>query len=229
MPRISSLLPLALPALFLAGCPDPKGSYDEFKDRYNAINPSSGGAAGAAGAGGSDAGACVVPAPGELDGDYIFALSAKLKPVAPLIFLVKVTSKDASGSTAMDWSLQPLNRFDRETPVGDPIVLSGIVIDANGKIDANSLVNTPISVTGEANPISGSNITAEVQSLTGGNFCNTDGFYCGGVVGNVTKPIPIELAGSTWTLTKVTGPADYPDPVPINCKKDPADPPPPPP
>lgn len=228
MPRIRSFLALMLPAFCLVGCPDPEGSYNEFKDRYNEINPASGGSAGAAGAAGGDAGVCVVPAAGVLDGDYIFVLSAKLKPKTPLLFLNTVTSKDSGGSTAMDWSLQPLNRFDRETPVGDPIVLKGIVIDASGNIDANSLKSYPIAVTGDANPLSGSNIVAEIDNLTGGKFCNADGFYCGGVVGNVTSPIPLELAGSTWTLTKVTGTADYPDPVPINCKKDPADPPPPP-
>lgn len=224
MTSIRQCFVLLSAGLLTLGCVDAEGDYNDFKDRYEQTS-GSGGAGGEAGQGGAAGAAgaapCVVPSPGEMDGDYLFALSAKVKPEAPLLFTNKVTTTASGSDLSMQWTLQGLDRFDRKTPVGDPIVLDPTVIGSDGTID---IALPPLNVTGQANPISGSNITAEVKSLRG-SFCNTDGFYCGQVDGDVTKPIPLNINGSTWSMQKIDDPNAYPPPV-LDCKKTPAGPPP---
>ncbi len=222
MSPLRTILAVAFPAFLLSGCPNPEGDYNDFVDRYTQLHPSSGGAGGAGGS--EDAGPCTVPKPGELDGDYLFVLSAHIAPgseLKPLTFALHVTSAsapyDGGTTTAMTWKLQPLQYSDRKTPVGDPIEVKDIAIAPDGSIDSPL---GDVAVTGAANPISkGINILATIDSIDG-RFCNTGGFYCGTVTGKVTKPFPFDLAGSTWTMTKAATPADYPEPPPIDCQKD---------
>lgn len=180
-----------------------------------------GGAAGAGGAAGS-AGACAVPAPGALDGEYLFTLSFPIKPESPLVFLAKVSSQSGfGGGTEMTWKLEPLDRIDRKTPVGGLWIPEPIAISSTGTID----INPPLAdVPGEANPISGSDMSFDLSRLLG-TFCGTGSFYCGTADGTITKPISLNVDASTWTLQKIESAAVYPAPL-INCAKQPAGPPP---
>ncbi|MEZ4219354.1 MAG: hypothetical protein R3B13_00405 [Polyangiaceae bacterium] len=209
-------------AIVFVGCVDPEGDYSDFTDRYNSIN-GQGGAAGGGGQGGADAGPCTVPKAGELDGEYFFALAAstnksKVSPKKPIALLTTVTSKDNGGALQMEWNMQPLKWEDRTTPIGDPIKLVADVA-ADGTFDIDP---APLDLVGEANPLSHSPLTADISSLAG-KVCDLDGFYCGTIDGDVSKPIPLSIDGSTWTMVKVTG-GSYPEPPTINCKKDLADP-----
>jgi len=173
--------------------------------------PSTGGAPGS---GGSSA--CVVPKPGELDGDYFLALSAKLDASKPIVFAVKVTTESFVGQLGMRWTMRSLLWSDRKTPVGDPIVptqppMKPFPIDALGNLHAQL---DAFVVPGEANPISHTPLTLEIDLDAA--VCGGGGFYCGTFSGNVTKPIPLDLAGSTWTLQKVSG-AVFPEPPIIDC------------
>ncbi len=209
----------AAAAALAFGCADPEGNFSDFKDRHGKIN--GGGGAGGADAGTQDAGACVVPMAGELDGDYMFALSAvtagnKANKNRPIMVFTTVTTKDGAGGLEMDWNLQPVEWKDRKTPAGSAISINGIAVDANGSFDVDP---DPLDVVGIANPLSGSDITADITSLKGdGTICNTGGFYCGTVAGDVSKPIPLSIAGSTWTLEKIEG-GVYPEPPKIDCAK----------
>lgn len=219
MSSIRTLFALSLPLFFVTGCPDAEGQYDEFKDRFTELHPGSGGASGAAGAAGGDAGPCTTPKPGEIDGDYLFTLAAVLDQSKPILFYAKVTTEDVSGATGMRWNLQGLFWDDRQTLVGPPFDLPTTgqpawPLGADGTFDAKL---PPLDVVGEANPFSHTPITAEVTLK--GKFCDTGGFYCGSAEGDVTKPVPIPLAGSTWTLEKLTAPATYTEPPYIDCKK----------
>jgi hypothetical protein len=219
MPTFRSFFALALvSSVVFASCADPSGAYQDFLTRCNesddckvAVVPD---------AGPGDGGACVVPAAGEIDGDYLFVLSASAKPKAPLLFAAKVASTDGANGLEMTWTLTPLNAKDRSTQIPPDIELPVMEVGDDGSFDVDP---APIDVSGDANAISGSPITADVSSLRG-YVCDTAGFYCGQLDGEVSKPITLNVDGSSWTLTKLTAPGTYPDPV-INCVKDPADPP----
>jgi hypothetical protein len=218
--------------LALGGCVDPEQSFNDFTARYNAVN-GAGGAAGEAGvpdgggSAGADGGGCVVPAPGALTGTYLFTLSAKLKPTLPVVFTADLSTVAASGGSgsALKLTLQALAYWDRKTPVGSPLDIPPITIEQNGQLDTSNPLPA-LTVSGDANEITPGGTIVATATLNG-QICGVQDFYCGTVTGNVTQPIPIPLKGSTYTFDKITDPNNYPDPPPINCAMDPADPPPP--
>ena len=48
--------------------------------------------------------------------------------------------------------------------------------------------------------------------------CSAVSFQCGTGDGDVTKPISLSIAGSTWTMERIVGGA-YPEPPKIDCEK----------
>ena len=196
-----------------SGCADPEGEFNNFITRYEAINPDTTSSS-------SSGGDCTLPMPGDADGDYFLALSPALSPKTPLVFLATVTTSDDNGALAVNMSLQPLSASDRMTAVDTPVVYD-FVVGMDGDF------TTPpgeISFSGEANPVSDSPIAATGVVLSG-SFCAPTQFVCGTVAGELTMPLASPLAKSTFTMTAVTSPSDYPEPPPINCKGDPAGPP----
>jgi hypothetical protein len=77
-----------------------------------------------------------------------------------------------------------------------------------------------VTLCGEANPISGSDITSTL--VLDGTLCEgTVGFACGDLTGTVDAPIPgFDLTGSTFTMQEYQG--AKPTPL-INCEKVPAE------
>jgi hypothetical protein len=212
MKRAVILAFLAFPASALLAAPgcvaDAEGEYEAFAKR-------AGKGTGGAGGGTTDGG-CTPPEPGEIDGDYIFALSATLGPDTPVLFLTTITTSAGADGMQMQWRLQPLAAEDRTTPVGSAIDFEPFTVNSDGTFLADP---GPLTVTGEANPITkGNPITADID--LSGEFCGVEDFYCGAVGGEVTSPLTLPLTGSTFTLSKVTTPDTYPEPPPINCAKD---------
>lgn len=216
----------ALPVFVLlsAGCTNTEGKFNDFGDRYNALQE---GGTGGTDGGGSEVTPCDPPAAGDLDAQYLFALSASANPKLPVLFLADLKSVAYSGTAGatvgLDMTLQSLDAKDRKTVVGAPITIPTLALFPDGQIDDKQLPD--IAVDGQANPIQvGLNIVA--SAALHGQFCGVQDFYCGEVTGDVTKPIPIPLAGSTYTFELISDPNNLPDPPLINCAKDPADPPP---
>src|SRR5690606_24202466 len=93
-------------------------------------------------------------------------------------------------------------------------------------------VTAGLTADGAANPIS--HTTIETGDLTllscpaetpggPGGFCEVTDFYCGTIpTGTVLQPTKLDIGGSTWTMVRVVSEADYPEPPPINCAKEPA-------
>mgnify|MGYP003498400128 FL=1 len=217
-----TLLALSLPLLLVTGCPDAEGEYDAFRDRHEKIHPSGvggeAGAGGSAGADGGDAAVCEAPKPGEIDGDYLFSLAAVLDHVKPMLFRAKVTTEAGGGATTMRWNLQGLKWDDRKTLVGTAFDIPAAA-DAPFQLGADGTFSTKLpllTVVGEANPFSHTQVSAQV-SLTG-KFCGAGDFFCGTAEGTLPDLGDLSLNGSTWTLEKVTG-TDYPEPPHINCKQ----------
>lgn len=199
--------------LALSGCPDPAGSLDEFGKRYDKIHPGTSGATTGAGGG------CSAPMAGEIDGEFLFSLSAKLKPKKAIALLMKVTTTDNAGTLMMGLEATPLSGMDHMTPVDAPIVIPPFAINADGSFDA--ALGT-ITVNGDANTITpGSDIMADVH-LQGQLCAEKPDFVCGNVTGMVTMPIMLDLAGSTFTMQRVTDMSMLPFPM-LDCAMTPAE------
>ncbi len=104
---------------------------------------------------------------------------------------------------------------DRKTPVGNPIDLGPFPVKADTSFDADF---PPLDVVGAANPISGSDITADAEIL--GKMCAPANFVCGDLKGLVTKPAEIDLTGSTFAMERLDAPGAFPAQPKINCKGD---------
>ena len=206
--RSFSLLTAAGLSTLLAGCPQPDASFDDFAARYAKANPP-----GPAAAGGETV--------QEVEGDFLFTLSATLKPEKPLLFVAKLTTTDAG----LTLNVQPL-AIDRKTLVGEAHDLGPYPIEDGGKLVADL---PELTIPGEANPItkcttpgmcSGSEIVAD--AALAGAVC--EDFICGDVTGKVTKPLPLPLSSPTksskFTMQRLEKPGEYPEPPEINCEHD---------
>jgi hypothetical protein len=210
MPSLRSLSFAAL-ALAATGCPDPQGRFDEFGERYDAIN-NEGGAPPSEGCT-ADA---TAPPVGEADGQYLFTLSATLNPKLAFAIDTALTTKAGADQLLVDLSMQPLSSEDQTTPVGEAFTFTDLPVAADGTFTWDL---GDVTLVGVANPISGSDIVAEL-SLVGGLCTESPNFFCGEVVGVSSVPFEFDLAGSTFTFQKHEG--TIPSPL-INCAKDPAE------
>jgi hypothetical protein len=199
-------------ALAASGCPDPQGRFDEFGERYDAINNNEGGAPPSEGC----ADDATAPAVGEADGQYLFTLSVTLNPKLAFAIDVGVTTKASGDQLLVDLVLQPLSAEDQTTAVGEPFAFADLPVAADGTFSWDF---GEVTLVGAANPISGSDIVATL-SLNGGLCAESPAFFCGDVVGASSVPFELDLSGSTFTFQKYEG--TIPSPL-INCAKDPAE------
>ncbi len=207
----SSFLWIVGAALMSAGCPDPEGEFDKFADRYNEINSEGGGGSGAGGAP-----ECTPAMEGEMDGKYLFTLSAKINLKKAFALDTTLTTHASGEGLTVDLSLQPLSSTDQTTPVGDPLEFTALPVNADGTFEWDLGTVTLVK---DANPITPSDVEAELQ-LVGSMCANKPDFICGDANGTVLKPLNMyDLAGSHFTLQRYD--ADLPSPV-INCAGDPA-------
>ena len=195
--------------------PDPDAAFEAFGDRSTAT----GTYAGDAGEGNAlpDIGA---PDPDAEDcdtqvtGTWFMALSATISREKPIYFELVVTE---SGDDTYTMSFQPLStdfEIDLETfeetprennraPVGEPTIVEGV--EVNPDDSSFDFIVTTLEITGEANPISGSDITGEDVGLTGTFVDST--FGCGEASGAVVATTTVPLNGSTMALVRSD---DYP-------------------
>lgn len=214
--RILAALPVLV--LVIQGCTNTEGKFNAFTERQKALSEG-----GVNEGGGMEVTPCDPPAPGDLDAEYLFAISASADPPHPILFTAQLKSVAYQGGSGLDVKLQALDAKDRKTPVGAPITIPTLKLNANGTLEAKPLPD--IAVSGKANPIQvGLDIVASAQ--LNGQFCGVSDFYCGTVSGKVTKPITLDLAGSTYAFDLVSDPTKLPDPPLIDCKRDKAGPPP---
>lgn len=196
------------------GCVDPEGDYDEFQDRDKKTTPVKG-----EGCGASDGGACAPTSASAVQGQWLFALAATLGPTKPILFFADVVATDVSGGVEWTWTITPLDAKTR-TPLSALPELKPSTIPSDG---AWTVDLDPIAVPGAANPLTGSDI--EADAALAGNVCGGSDFFCGDVTGNVTKPITLDLAGSKWTMAKLTTPNTAPESIFVDCDCRAADPP----
>lgn len=217
--RVTACLTSLLLSAVSVGCPDTGASYDDFSERYDKINPGTSVSTGV-----SQCETPVADAMMEIDGAWLFTLSVKLSAEKAFVLTSTfVTEEQPDGSLLVDLSLQPLSAADQTTPAcGATHEYTDLVVNADGSF-AWTLApdDAPLSLCGEANPISGSEISTGLT--ISGTICGgaAAGFVCGPVTGTVATPIPnYDLTGSTYTMQKGMG-GTFPPPV-INCEKAPA-------
>lgn len=193
---------IACIAVFVPGCPDPDAEFDSFEARYEKINGEGPGATT------TGAGPCDYK---PLEGEYLFALSAKLSPSNPVMFRTKLT---VDGS-AFTMEFQPLKAKDKTTAVGEPFSVGPVEASADGGAFTADL--GMLTISGEANPITaGTEIVATVM-LQGALCSGIPDVLCGGVTGMVSKPAMLDLMGSTFGMVKIVD-GVLPEKTTINCE-----------
>jgi hypothetical protein len=202
-------------AVWLVGCVNPEGDLTAFQGRVRGKPVSDAGSDS-----GRDASGCSI-APGDVTGEYLFAISASIAPKQPIVALANVTTVPFEGGTGVAFTIQPLAASDRTTPVDSPLALGPFAIDASGAFRADI---PGLQVSGAANPITpGASISADLV-LTG-DLCGSGDFFCGNVSGQATSPIVLDLDKSTFTMTKVAEGAAPPTRPVIDCSGTLSDPP----
>ena len=196
-------LSLALALAVLSGCPSPdvEGKLDRFleeteDEREEAQNVK------------MDMGGTVA----DVTGTFLFALDTVVQPGTPLQFIATTTFTPDGAGGMIGFDLQPLSLEQNSltTPrefVGDVITVPPVPVDEGGRFEIGSLGT--LMVTGEANPITGGDIVAEVSLI--GSILSED-IYCGTADGMVMQPLPLMLGGSTFAALRVeaTDPASLP-------------------
>jgi hypothetical protein len=209
----TATLGLALLGLTLTACgPDPQGKFDEYVDEAEELAPK------------MDIPPPKMdippPDPGiDLSGTSLLAISTIVSEDLPLQFLSTVVQNvDGDGNITIDITLQPLSldqgmvTVPRE-PVGPPLEFKAIpVVDGKYTVDAGETM-----VTGAANPITGSDITATL--VLEATVVDAD-FICGTVSGMVTAPLMASIDGSTFASVRLDDPDVLPTDVTINCARD---------
>ena len=166
------------------GCVDPKARYDAFLERTASMR-------------GRDAGMAATGERFDFSGHYLLALSTTLAPGEPILFGCDVNV--APDLSTLELSFQPLttdaDAMPRE-PVGDSLDTGAIPYAEDGSFSVDL---GEVTVPGRANPISGSDIVADV-TLTATAFPMTADlpmYFCGQATGMVSVPLALDLTGST--------------------------------
>ena len=233
-PRLSPLASLASPSrtargawgLSLAvlaaatGCPSPdaEGKYDRFneqtEDDREVPEPK------------MDFGAPVLPDAGAgetetdggglvIDGVYLVAVNTVVSPGLPLQFIGEVTAEiDGMGNGTITVVFQPLSLEQGSTTTPREEVGEALTIDGDIADFAFTLPFGETMVTGAANPITGSDIVADL-ALEG--TIRSENAWCGTVTGEVLSPIQVGLEGSYFASTRLADRSERPTHFACDC------------
>jgi hypothetical protein len=173
------------------GCVDPQGRYDAFIERTADMR-------------GQDAAMGATAERFDFSGQYLLGLSTTLAVGVPILFDCNVTV--AADLETLDLSIQPLTTDADGTPrvpTGESVTAAGVPYAEDGSFTADL---GEVTVPGNANPISGADIVASVV-ITASAFPMTaelPTYFCGQVMGMVTVPLAVALAGSTIGAVQAT-------------------------
>lgn len=167
--------------LWLSACADPRGAYEDFVARRASLDggPSEDGG-----------GPCLPPAPDQVYGTALMAIGTSVSPNHPILFYGEITTPELEGKTAVLFRYRPLHAGDRQTELGEELVLGPYAIEADGSFLAET---QEMTLPGEANAIlPGVPITSIL--ILHGTICGVRRFYCGKVTGSSSYPVegPIE-------------------------------------
>lgn len=190
-----------------SGCADPQGEFDAFHERNVAVSAQQN----VDPCGDEE---CKPPAAAKVSGDYLVSLVAKQFKTKPIVFIgtMNATAGD-DGGLDVTLVVQPISKDDRKTKVGEPTPELGPF--AVAKDGAFTFDLGPITIPGEANPVTGSEIKADADMI--GRMCAPGDFMFGEVTGVAEASITLKLdGGSVFTFQRIEDPANLPNPV-IKC------------
>ncbi len=211
---------LLLLPLFVVGCPDSEARFNEFLDATKDDRMDAGEGDTASESTSEDTG--VVDGVPDMTGIYLLALETSLVADSPLQFVTTVdmtVDADGMGATAT-FTFQPLSLgvgslLEPREFVGIPLTFEDIAFDAGGNFEIDMGV---VMVTGMANPITGSDITASL--VLSGRIIHINAL-CGDITGEVTSPIQSDLVGSNFGMLRLdddgSDPATLPTMFPYQC------------
>ncbi|MEX1366681.1 MAG: hypothetical protein AB1Z98_26380 [Nannocystaceae bacterium] len=152
----------------------------------------------------------------DITGTFLVAIETSIAPGLPLQFLtdVQATVDEVTGDGTLTLSFQPLSldvgsTTEPREEVGDPINVETPV--TGGFFD---VAFGETMVTGMANPITGSDILADI-SLAGA-LIDADA-WCGAVTGEVLSPLQAPLDGSTYAAIRLADRSERPEMFPVKC------------
>ena len=192
-----------------SGCPSPdaEGKYERFieqteddrevpepkMDLGTPVLPDFGGSGGETETGGVGL---------DINGVYLVAVNTSVSVGLPLQFIADVTAEiDGMGNGTITVEFQPLSLEQGSTTVPREEVGEALVIDGDVADFAFTLpFPMPTMVTGAANPITGSDISANLE-LAGS--IRSENAWCGSVTGMVLSPIMVGLDGSVFAATRL--------------------------
>lgn len=147
-----------------------------------------------------------VPMVGPAPGRYLFVVDTVVQPGTPLQWEARIT-RDPDAMTGQSLTLD-------QGSTTSPRELIGGVWDAKFLVEADGSFTigiVPLAIDGAANPITGSQIVTSELAL------QSQGPLCGSVMGQLTEPLPLELAGSTFALVPVGEGEAWPTDFPLGC------------
>ena len=174
--------------LICSGCPDPDQVADDFiadREELDTIVPVEG----------------FCPEFSDASGTYMIAVLTPLDQSKYLLMQADVEMADIDASPTIKMVLTPLSVAER-APVGTPIETEAVPVNADGSFE---LPFGNVAVTGEANPISGGDIEADLTLK--GQIRQSD-YICGDIVGDLLQPTSFNLKGTTVGLVRVDN-ADF--------------------
>ena len=188
MKKLLLLVSVLLWGLAVTGCPDPDQAVDEFSDARDQLPEVQE----------------VVPFCPELvdaSGTYMIAVLTPLDQSKPLLMrtIVDVAGLDTDPvEPTIKMTLTPLSVDGRE-PIGETIETEYVALAADGSFE---LPFGKVKVTGDANPISGSDIEADLTLL---GQVRSETSVCGEIIGDLIQPTSFDLMGTTVGLVWAEG------------------------
>lgn len=143
------------------------------------------------------------------------ALETSMSPGIAILFLGTLETPELSGKTAVEYRYHALDAKDRQTKVGDELVVGPFPVGDDGSFDA------PVgsaTLPGSANAIlPGAPITSDLTLH--GTICGVARFYCGTVTGSVSAPIQGPASGQ-FGLTLLDDEETLPAQPRFGCAED---------
>lgn len=151
----------------------------------------------------------------DINGVFLVAIDTSVSPGLPLQFLGEVTAEiDPMGDGTISVVFQPLSLDAGSTTEPREEVGDSISIDADVTAASFTITFGETMVTGAANPITGSDILADIALV--GSIRNADA-WCGTVEGEVLSPIQVGLEDSTFAAMRLADRSERPLMFPKTC------------
>ena len=148
-----------------------------------------------------------VPLVGPAPGRYLFVFDTVVQPGTPLQWEAWI-SREPDAMTGQSLTLGQGSTTDPREPIGG-VWDAKFAVEPDGSFTIGVV---PLAITGEANPITGSDVVTSEMAL------ESQGPLCGILVaGELTEPLPLDLLGSTFALVPVGEGEPWPTEFPLGC------------